>query len=419
MRKIAATVFALISCSFWSPVFAQNTQGDVVLSAKKLYVAPDLPPIDNARIVMREGKIAAVNAAGAGTRQRAQCDGGIVTAGFYNSHVHFIGERFFDAHAKSREELTAAIETMLTRFGFTSVIDTSSVLDNTNVIRRRIDSGEIAGPRILTVGAGVFPAEGLPIYLAHLPQKFLAKQLMPDSPAEARRVVANNIAQGADATKLFVATPQAGGSLKRMPLAIARAAAETSHQKNKLVLVHPTDVDGVRLALDAEADVLVHTTLGAETPWPDDVLQALIEKDVAIAPTFKLLEYELRKENVPSDVAERLIATSIDHFKPFVAAGGRVIFGTDVGYMTDDDPTLEYELLARTGMTPMQILASLTTEPARLFGHAALRGQVEQGMQADFVVLDGDPAQDVRNFAAVRCVIRDGRTIYRRSRAAR
>src|SRR5690606_7600517 len=112
-------------------------------------------------------------------------------------------------------------------------------------------------------------------------------------------------------------------------------------------------------------------TLGAEEPWPEDVLQQLLREKVAIAPTFKLLEYELRKQNVPEDISDRLMKLSLEHFKPFVAGGGTVIFGTDVGYMTDYDPTAEYVLMHKAGMTPAQILASLTTAPARLWKEQA------------------------------------------------
>jgi imidazolonepropionase-like amidohydrolase len=59
------------------------------------------------------------------------------------------------------------------------------------------------------------------------------------------------------------------------------------------------------------------------------------------------------------------------------------------------------------------ILASLTTKPSALF-KAKNKGRVEPGMDADLVVLDADPAQDVRNLAKVAYTIRDGEIIYRK-----
>ncbi len=89
-----------------------------------------------------------------------------------------------------------------------------------------------------------------------------------------------------------------------------------------------------------------------------------------------------------------------------------MLFGTDVGYMDEYDPSDEYALMAEAGMTPRQILASLTTAPCTTFGEPA-RGRIAVGMAGDLVVLDGDPSRDVRAFGAVRCTIRDGRIIYR------
>ena len=57
------------------------------------------------------------------------------------------------------------------------------------------------------------------------------------------------------------------------------------------------------------------------------------------------------------------------------------------------------------------ILASLTTSHSSFF-KAPNKGRVEKGMDADLVVLDGDPAVDVKNFAKVAYTIRRGKIIY-------
>ena len=67
--------------------------------------------------------------------------------------------------------------------------------------------------------------------------------------------------------------------------------------------------------------------------------------------------------------------------------------------------------MAKSGMSFDDILASLTTAPAARFEEEKL-GRVEPGYRADLVVLGGDPADDVKHFADVRCVFRDGRLLY-------
>jgi imidazolonepropionase-like amidohydrolase len=91
---------------------------------------------------------------------------------------------------------------------------------------------------------------------------------------------------------------------------------------------------------------------------------------------------------------------------------GRILFGTDVGFLSDYDPTDVFIQLARAGLPRQEILASLTTSPASRFGEATKHGRVEKGMAGDLVVLRKDPFVDVRAFADVVAVVRGGRVLY-------
>ena len=64
-------------------------------------------------------------------------------------------------------------------------------------------------------------------------------------------------------------------------------------------------------------------------------------------------------------------------------------------------------------LSQSQVLASLTTNPAQYF-KAAKKGKIENGFDADFAVLDGDPMADVRNLAKVAYTIRAGQIIYQK-----
>jgi imidazolonepropionase-like amidohydrolase len=92
----------------------------------------------------------------------------------------------------------------------------------------------------------------------------------------------------------------------------------------------------------------------------------------------------------------------------FSQAGGEVLFGTDVGYIDHFDTALEYTQMSRAGMSFAQILASLTTNPARRFGYAGRSGRIARGMDADLAVLRDDPAKDITAFSKVEFTIRGG-----------
>jgi imidazolonepropionase-like amidohydrolase len=106
------------------------------------------------------------------------------------------------------------------------------------------------------------------------------------------------------------------------------------------------------------------------------------------------------------------VQSGVDQLRTFFANGGPVLFGTDTGFTTNYDTTQEYDLMHRA-LSVNEILASLTTNPAAYF-KATKKGLVENGFDADLVVLDADPATDVRNLARVAYTIRAGQIIYQK-----
>jgi imidazolonepropionase-like amidohydrolase len=337
-------------------------------------------------------------------------------AGFQNSHVHFIGPQFEGAATRAPAELDDELQRMLTGYGFTTVLDTGSDLDNTLALRKRVESGELDGPRILTAGIPIFPENGIPFYLRDRPPDFLQKLSQPATIEAAVAAVRANLDGGADVTKLFVATPQGNRKVAYMSREIARAAVNETHARGRLVIAHPTDNQGVQIAIDAGVDILAHATLEyGPSIWPPAQTSAVVARGMALIPTLELYPYELAKAQLDPRIIEQALGDAVEQVRGVAAAGGQVLFGTDVGYMANYDPTDEYVYLARA-LTPDQILASLTIAPASRWHESQGRGRIEPGMDADVVVLDGDPFEDVRHYADVRCTIRQGRVIYRRSR---
>lgn len=397
---------------------AAHAQSVWTLKGATIYPSPDVPPIRNGRVIVSGKTIQAVTGS-SDTRaspptKSPECSGGVVVAGFQNSHVHFTGDEYADAGHQPADALTRSLTNMLTRYGYTTVFDITSDRDSTLVLRARIEKGEVRGPRIMTAGFALFPPNGLPIYISHMRKSLLDELPQPATVDAALKTLEQNFAAGTDGTKLFVATPQADGSIKRMSADVMRAAAEATHRRGQLVFAHPTDFIGVQASLDAHVDILAHPPLGQPAPWPEALLKQVRDAGMAMIPTLKLLPFELQKQQVPPQIAKRIVNESVQEFGRFAAMGGQILFGTDVGYMTDFDPTLEYELMAQAGMTPMQILASLTIAPAVRWHEQDRRGRLAAGMDADIVVLNADPIDSPRNFADVRCVIRGGEVIYER-----
>jgi imidazolonepropionase-like amidohydrolase len=408
---VPALVAVLVACSTApSPPSTPRVTalvGGRVLPSPQAAAIPDGVVLIEGTTITAVGPRAAVRAPEGATV--VDCTGGTVTSGFWNSHVHFTGSQFRGAETAGAEALAGALRAMLTSYGVVHVVDTGSLLANTLALRRRIDRGEMPGPSILSAGGGFVPAGGSPYYIlpARLPE--LAR------PEDVARVEVE-LAGGADIVKLFTGSFATPRSIVVMPLEIVRAAVEAGHRRGKLVFAHPSNSPGARVAIEGGVDVLAHTfpTSLDGSPW-DRALPAMMrERGMALIPTLKLWPYELRKAGLPNDLVERVLGTAMAQTSAVADLGGELLFGTDVGYMTDYDPTDEFIFLRRAGLGAMQILAMLTTAPAARFASGGT-GRIGPGMTADVVVLDGDPTQDVRAFAKVRMTMRDGRVIYRRT----
>jgi imidazolonepropionase-like amidohydrolase len=344
--------------------------------------------------------------------QTLDCSRLTITTGFWNSHIHFTERKWEDAARIPAPELSGQLQAMLTQYGFTSVFDTGSMWDNTRRLRDRIESGEIPGPRIRSTGEILYPKGGsasdqildlLGAMRVHVPE-------VADG-AEALEASKKLLDAGTDGIKLYAATW--APPIVALSRNAIQAAVGEAHRRGKPVFAHPSNREGLLAAIAGGVDVVVHTT-PQSGPWDEIVLTAMKQGQVALIPTLKLWKYELRHDR--TSARERFVNTGVGQLGAWLASGGVILFGTDVGYMNDYDPSEEYALMAEAGMTFLQILSSLTTAPAERFGESSRLGRIVAGLPADLVVLSKDPSQGVRAFAEVRYTLRDGRLIYRASK---
>ncbi len=389
---------------------------DLAIVDARIYPAPDAAPIEHGTVLVRDGRITAVGPSATITVTAGATvidgKGKIVTAGFWNSHVHFLALPLREPGTRPAPELNAALNTMLTRWGFTTVFDVASLNGSALVLRKRIEAGEVTGPAILTLAAPFFPKDGTPIYVRALLKEIGAPSAEVASPDQVQARVRQQLAGGADGVKLFTGAI-VGGAIGVLPMDIdiARAAVAEAHRAGKPAFAHPSDMAGLEVSLASGVDVLAHTT-PFSGPWDAALVQRLRVANLALTPTLTLFEAELRREAVPDPVIARFIADATQQVKVFAAAGGTVLFGTDVGYIDQLDTRREFELMARAGLDWRQILASLTTAPAGRFGQGERKGRIAPGMEADLVLLGTDPAGDVTGFGDVRATVRGGRVIY-------
>jgi len=387
---------------------------DLALVHAKIYHSPTEPPIDNGTILVHGRHILAVGPTGTVKIPRhatvIDCKGLAVTAGFWNSHVHILTPGLLRAEKLSSEQITSQLQEMLTRWGFTTVFDIASVLQNTTLIRHRVERGEVKGPRILTVGEPFWVKGGTPIYVRGFLEANRINIPEVESAAQATERVRQQIRDGADGIKIFANSIEADGVLT-MPLDLAKPIVAEAHGAGKPVFAHVSNSQGIEVAIQSGVDILAHTT-PADDPWNFALVERLVAAHMALTPTLTLWDVEASKSNGSPDNIEKTMSRAAEQLKAFSQAGGQVLFGTDVGYIEHYDTSEEFAWMSRAGMNFQQILASLTTNPATRFGYSSHSGRIANGMDADLVVLEGDPGKDVNAFSKVHQVIRGGRLIY-------
>jgi imidazolonepropionase-like amidohydrolase len=388
-----------------APAAAAVEGRDLALEGAKVYPSPTAKPIEDAVVLIQHGRIAAVGKRTElkvpASAQVIDCTGKVIVAGFWNSHVHF--EAGWQGIAQvPAVQVDSHMQEMLTRWGFTTVWDLGSDPGNTLALRRRIESGEILGPQILMAG-DIFPQNGHPVYLP-------AEMQLPEaaSPQQAEQMARQYMKMGLDGMKLFTGAYMGDKPVVNMDTAIVKAAVDVAHAEGKPAFAHPQNRVGVDHALAGGVDVLAHTlpSEGSEGSFSAEELAQMKRQHTALIPTLTLWT------TVVADpvITDKLVSNGVGQLKSYFSEGGTILFGTDVGFQSHYDTAQEFTYMGRA-MGWRDLLASLTSNPSTCFKQPA-KGRVEKGMTADLVVLDADPASDVRNLSKVAYTIRAGQIIY-------
>jgi imidazolonepropionase-like amidohydrolase len=401
---------AILPAFIGTMAFEGPSKSYLALVGATTYVSPTKEPIRDSVVLIRAGKIDAVGSrAQVQIPQSAQvldCSGLTITAGFWNSHVHFFERKWANVATIPAAELSRQLQEMLTRYGFTSVFDLGSMWENTRRLRDRIESGEVTGPKIRSTGEALIPPGALPseqVLNLMGTMKFPAPEIA--DAAQATAASRKLVDEGVDGIKLFASSPRSPS----LPESAIEAAVREAHRLGKPVFVHPNSGADVLAAVRAGVDVIAHTTPHTG-PWDETILAAMKERIVALTPTLTLWKYYARHDRISAQ--DQIVSNELGQLRAWVAAGGTVLFGTDLGAV-EYDPSEEYALMAEAGMSFPQILASLTTAPAERFGESKQLGEIAAGLKADLVVLKGDPAKNIKALIAVKYTIRSGKIIYR------
>ena len=255
------------------------------------------------------------------------------------------------------------------------------------------------------------------------------------SEEEARRQIQRLLPYRPDFVKI-VFMPRAEPDDLAARTGILRAAIAAVHEAKVRVAVHATTLDAAAAAVEAGADILVHSV--ADRDLDDAFVNAVVSRKVLLSPTLivganyrEALSGEVTLEDFERKCAPANTVASFDllpslkilrnrpdalavqkrNLKRLADAGAIIYASSDAGNTrTLHGPSLHRELavMADAGLRPMDILVAATRTNARLMGREHELGQIAPKMLADVLLLDANPLTDIRNTRRVSQVIRGG-----------
>jgi imidazolonepropionase-like amidohydrolase len=322
------------------------------------------------RTVVIDGGVIGTDSAGA---QLVDGAGGVLLPGLIDAHVHL--------------DDSGQLAT-LASYGVTTALDMASLPAVSAALRGLPGQTDIRSACTPAVAPGSLHA--------HLPT---AEAGLITGPDEAKRFVADRVADGADYIKIVIGSPFADHDQATIDAIVAAA-----HELGKLVVAHASSAESVAKAQAAGADILTHAPL-------DQALDAASAAQAAAAgrvvvPTLTMMEAIVTKVGPPGAAYAHARASVAELYQ----AGVPVLAGTDAHAASDFIPAdvphgeslhRELELLADAGLPLLDVLRAATVLPARYFGLAD-RGAIEPGNRADLLLLDDDPLTDIRATRSIR-----------------
>jgi imidazolonepropionase-like amidohydrolase len=396
------------------PVFEKHAL--IAITGGNLVDVVNGQTIVNAIVIIENGKI---KAAGKSNMVPVPKEAFIINAkgktilpGLWDMHAHFEQAEWGPAYLAA---------------GVTTVRDCGNEYGYINAIQKAIDDGQGVGPHILK--AGIIDGKG----------KNALGIIQADTKEEAIKAVQRYKENGFAQIKIY-------SSVKPE---IVKVICTEAHRLGLTVTGHVPRGMNIKQGVDSGMDMINHlqyvtamlkkNAAGGIDPADSNnapLMQFLKAHNTVIDPTLGVYELSFRYVKDDINMIEPAFATlpqpmqplftnmgtenektaqqykmTMDIFKKTMFAlyknNVTIVAGTDMGF-PGYSVARELELYVESGLTPLQSIQTATITPARAMQREKFTGSVEAGKQADLMIVDGDPLQNIRNIRKVTTVIKDG-----------
>lgn len=403
----ARGIFLCLAVAAAAPCAEAQDSNDsvVVFENARVIVGDGSAPIENARFVVEGGRFAAVGAAdGVDAPEGADVIdlGGLtVMPALVDTHTHL---------SRTRNELIEDLR-QRARFG----VGAAASLGQDEELAFEVRGEDIPGAaRLYTAGRGITTPEPgrseIPYWIT--------------TADEGRAAVRELAEREVDIVKIWV--DDRNGQYEKLSPELYRAIIDEAHRHDLKVTAHIYYLEDAKELLRAGLDAFAH---GIRDTDVDDEVIALFKMrpEVVLVPNLPdpgvPVDLGWLRGRIPDETLERLEAASTERPEAQAAFGIQARNldrladeGVTIAMGTDGNspwaPHLEMEDMVRAGMEPHDVIVAATRNSAALIGHDG--GTIEPGRSADFIVLEGDPIEDITNTRRIVDVYLRGERIERR-----
>ncbi len=378
--------------------------------------------------------------------------------GLMDAHVHFFQSgglytrpdiadlRSIRSYKEEQNRIAQMAPVFLNRYllnGVTTVVDVGGPISNFRIrdsVSQQVPSPNISltGPLISTYQPTAFQINDAPIIKAH-------------SPEEGRKLVRKQLAHNPDFIKIWYIVTKNQTALENLP--VVKAVIAESHKHDLQVAVHAMELETARLAVEAGADVLVHSV--TDKVVDDDFLELLKQEGVDYIPTLQVMNNYKRTFQQQLNFTPHELNTSEPHslgtlfdlqhidsqrlpswlnktlamqakiqgkadsimavnLRRVHEKGINVVTGTDAGNIgTPHGGSYfrELTLMKKAGLNNLEILRASTVNGAELLETTSSTGSIGEGNLADILVLQGNPLDTLSYIKDIAYIIKSGRVI--------
>ncbi|PSR56291.1 hypothetical protein AHMF7605_23720 [Adhaeribacter arboris] len=403
-------------------VFAQQTY--TAFTGATIIDGSGKKPIPNGVLLLKNGRVMAI-----GTKEKTTIPknttirnvaGKTIIPGFINAHGHVGDVKGIDPGHYSTQNIIDNLS-IYARYGITTVISLGGDQQEAEPLRAMNDTISTQRARLFIAG----------------------EVITGKTPEEAIAVVDRNHQMGVDFMKIRVDDQL--GTAPKMPEEIYRAVIKRSHELGYKIATHMYSLADAKKLLAAGSDMLAHSV--RDQPVDEAFIQLMKKRKVSYCPTltrelstfvyaetpeffsdpFFTREYDSEiiqplkdpnrqqqmRNSKSANAYKQQLPTATANLKTLSDQGVPIVFGTDSGISTrfmGYFEHMEMEMMAKAGLTPMQIIVSATKNAAEYMGLKDL-GTLIPGHWADFVVLEANPLADIKNARKISGVYISGKEV--------